>query len=382
MKPAERLQVVFEGGTPDRVPVMPKIWVDLGADLTGTDVRRVIEDPAVALRVLVDAAIATGCDGARQLLFPARKTVEENGRLYEVDADGRRLGEIDLAGGFATRLERAGDFRLEEPYHIAFHTSWLSSEPLVKDMADARRMAVPDKPFYGSAGYGDLLRESLRYAGDRVGLCGDCDSATLAFMVCFRGMQQALMDLIDDPPLAHAIMEKGTAFAVERGKLNIDLGFRILRLNDSVANMSVISPGQWREFIFPHMKAVCDELHAYCPGVRIYCHICGNMLPIAADLIEAGLDCLAPLDPLGGFTVADVRRAVGDEVVLMGGVNTLSFAQSTPDEIRREALRCIEQGDRNGRYILGSGCALPRASKAENIKALVEASREWVVGGG
>lgn len=375
MEPAERLQVTFDGGIPDRVPVMPKIWVDLGADLTGTDLRRVIEDPAVALRVLVDAAIATGCDGARQLLFPARKTVEEGGRLFEIDARGRRLGEIDLLGGLATRLECAEGFRLEDPNHIAFHTSWLSAEPSVKNLADVRRMAVPDKSFYESTGYGDLLRESIRYAGSRVGLCGDCDSATLAFAVCFRGMQQALMDLIDEPQLAHAVMEKGTAFAIERGKFNIDLGLRILRLNDSVANMSVISPKQWRQFIFPHMKTVCDELHAYCPAVKIYCHICGNMLPIAADLIEAGLDCLAPLDPLGGFTVAEIRKAVGDEAVLMGGVNTLSFAQSETDEIRREAVQCIEQGNRNGRYILASGCALPRASKPENIMALTEASR-------
>jgi len=377
MQPAERLAVTFAGGTPDRVPVMPKIWVNVAASLTDTPLREVIENPLAAMQVIVDAAVATGVDGARLFLFPPRSTREEEGRLYETDADGRVIGEIDLQGGLATRLERREDFRLDDPYCVAFHTSWTHSEPLVADLADVKRIAVPDKRFYEQTGHGRCLRQMQEAAGVQVGLSGDCDSATLAFCVSLRGMEQALFDLIDAPRLVHALMDKGTAYAIERGKFNIDHGLRILRLNDSVANMSVISPAQWREFVFPHMKEVCDELHRYCPDVRVYCHICGNVLPVVELLIEAGLNCIAPLDPLGGFTVADVRRTVGDATVLMGGVNTLSFSNCTPDEVRQEAVRCMEEGDRNGRFILGSGCALPHDTKRENIEALVDAAAEF-----
>lgn len=122
------------------------------------------------------------------------------------------------------------------------------------------------------------------------------------------------------------------------------------------------------------MKQVCDELHGYCPEAKNYCHICGNVLPIVVDLVETGLDCIAPLDPLGGFTVADVRGRVGDRYVLMGGVNTMSFVNSSPAEIHAEALRCIAEG--NGAFVLGSGCALPSDTKRENLEALVAASKE------
>ncbi len=138
--------------------------------------------------------------------------------------------------------------------------------------------------------------------------------------------------------------------------------------------MSVVSPRLWKEFVYPHMKEVCGELHAYCPEARIYCHICGNVLPIVEPLVETGLDCIAPLDPLGGFTVADVRRRVGDRYVLMGGVNTMSFVHSSPEELRAEALRCIEEGNRAGAFVLGSGCALPCDAKPENLEALVQAA--------
>jgi uroporphyrinogen-III decarboxylase len=102
----------------------------------------------------------------------------------------------------------------------------------------------------------------------RLAILGDCGSATLAFHVSLRGMENALLDLIEQPKLVHSVMEKGVAIAVEKGKFNIDLGIRILRLNDSVANMSVISPKHWRTFVFPHMKEVCTELHRYPPDAK------------------------------------------------------------------------------------------------------------------
>jgi hypothetical protein len=129
MQPAERLNITMSGGAPDRAPVMAKIWVNLAARLTGADLCAAIEDPGAAMRVVADAAILTGMDGARQFLFPARRTRKEAGRLIEVDSQGRRVGEIDLEGGLATHLDRYEDFRLDDPYHVAFRTSWRHREP-------------------------------------------------------------------------------------------------------------------------------------------------------------------------------------------------------------------------------------------------------------
>jgi len=57
MLPKERIYKAISFDTPDRVPSIPKIWVDLAANLTKTDLRKVIEDPLTALRVIIDAAI-------------------------------------------------------------------------------------------------------------------------------------------------------------------------------------------------------------------------------------------------------------------------------------------------------------------------------------
>jgi uroporphyrinogen-III decarboxylase len=377
MKAEERIYTAMSGQVPDRVPVVPKIWVDLAARLMGTSLIDVIKDPSTALRVIVEAGIKCRVDGVRQFHLPERRVLEAEGKVLEVDGRGRRIGEIDMLGGLMTHLYDAKDFHLEDPYFMAHYQYWASKEPFVRTLEDASRIVVPDKAYYEEIGCGQRQRETMKMAGDEVAILGDCASATLAFHVSLRGMHQALLDLVEEPGLVRRIMEKGVAIAVEKGKFNIDLGLRMLRLNDSVGNISVISPNHWRTFVFPHMKEVCDELHRYAPDVKIYCHICGNILPIAEDLVKAGLDCVGPLDPLGGFTPLDVRERVGDAVALMGGVDTLSFINSTPDEIMEEARKCIVQAGRKGGYILGSGCVVPRGARKRNVEALRTASEQY-----
>lgn len=376
MTPKQCFYTALSGGLPDRVPTLPKIWVDLGAALTGTELRKVVENSSTAMRVVVEGALSVKADGARLFHLPMRRTRMENGMLVEVDKAGQILGPVDIQGGLATRVGDKSKIHLEEPYHAALVQFWRTDEPLVDNLDDVKRITVPDKSFYEEVGFGKLQRELMEHVGERMALLGDCGSATLAFHVLFRDLTRALLDLVENPKLAHAIMDKGVAHAVEKGKFSIDCGLRMLRLNDSIANMSVISPEHFRQFIFPRMKAVCDELHSYEPDVRIYCHVCGDVMPIMEDLIATGLDCIGPLDQLGNFTCADARGVVGDRIALMGGVNTLSFVDSTPDELIEEARACIEGAGRRG-YVLGSGCVVPRSAARQNLLALRTAAERF-----
>jgi hypothetical protein len=375
----QRLYIAMSGGVPDRVPVAPKIWVDLAAVLTGTPLAEVIAQPYAALEVIARAGLASGADAVRQFHLPPRRLRREGQALLEVNRRGEVLGEIDLQGGLATRLRDPGRFRLGDPACLAYCQFWSAAEPFVRNLADAGAIAVPDRRFYEESGCGERQRRILVQYGERLALIGDCGPATLAFLVYLRGMSRALIDLIEEPRLAHRVLEKGAAIAVEKGKINLDLGLKVLRVNDSVGNMTVISPEHWREFVFPHLRDVCTELHAYDPAARIYCHICGNILPVVEDLVAAGLDGIGPLDPLGGAAAGEVRRRVGCSAALLGGVNTLSFVESSPEALRQEARRCMSEAGERGGYILSSGCVIPRSAPLENLRALREAAERYGV---
>ena len=392
MTPRERLRTALSAGAPDRVPVLPKIWVDLGATLTGVSLQRVVEEPMTALQVVAFAARDVGADAARQFHFPARRTAwsgDNRDQLIEVDGSGHRLGRIDLAGGLHTHLDDAAIFDLAEPYWSCYHHYFTADDPFVTNLDDIRRMVVPDADFFDTEGWGERQLHVAADVGEDLCLIGDCSSATLAFVVTMRGLERAMFDLIENPRLVHSIMERGVEIAVAKGKYSIDLGLDVLRLNDSVANMSVISPQHWREFILPHMRDAVSELHSYSADTLVYCHICGNVMPVLRDIMATGIDCIGPLDPLGGFTAADARAVVGDGVSLMGGVDTQTFVSGTPEEIVAEAKAAIEGGalwpaeaaqapDRTGAereevpaaFVLGSGCVIPRTARRENLVAL------------
>jgi hypothetical protein len=397
--PAERVATALRGGRPDRVPFVPKIWVDFSARFCGVPLREVIEDPVAALEVILRAGRGLGLDGVRQFALPARRTGEADGRLWEIDAaTGRRIGAIDLAGGLHTLVTDAGDFRLDDPVNMAHFHHRRPPGPAVMKAADAAAIAVPDARLLDDLGFqrnqaAALARAAGGGAGaawaaldrapaDGMAIIQDCGPIGLSFLVALNGMNQALLDLLDQPRLVHATLDAGDAIAIAKGSYWLDRGYRMLRINDSAGNLSVISPDHWREFVRPHFASVVSELHRRCPASLLYCHVCGNVLPIIGDLADTGLDCIAPLDPLGGFTVADARRAAGRPVALMGGINTLSFVEETPDAVGAEAEACIAgartAADRGGAgidsagpgavpsgFILGSGCVVPRGARTE-----------------
>lgn len=363
----ERIYNILSGQKPDCVPFMPKIWIKLACEITGENLIDVLSDSYKAMEVILNAGKICELDGVRIFRFPERQVKLSNeGDLLEYKK-GLPIGKIDLKGGLSTYLYDDHAVDISDDYTIAFIQFWKQKSPLCKDINDAAKIAVPDKNLYKDLGF-DRHIENIINDSEGLAVVGNCGSPTLSFYSYFRSGASALMDFYDNPALVNAIMDKGVSIAIEKGKFCIDSGLRILRLNDSTANMNVISPGIFRDFIKPRFKAVCDELHSYCPDVRIYCHNCGNILPVMKDLVETGLDCIAPLDPLGGFSCSDARSAVPPDYPLMGGINTLSFINSSEEEIRAEAVSCMESAGRDGAFILGSGCVLPPGSKPDTIR--------------
>lgn len=398
MTPEERISTALRGGRPDRVPFVPKIWVDFSARFCGVPLAEVIGDPVTALEVILRAGRDLGLDGVRQFALPARRTVEVDGRLWETGRHGRRIGPIDLAGGLHTLVEDARDYRLDDPVNMAHFHHRRAPGPALRSAADAAGIAVPGAALLDDLGFARNQDAALARMAGAAGagfpaVIQDCGPIGLSFLVALNGMNEALLDLLDDPGLVHAALEAGDAIAIAKGSYWLDRGYRVLRINDSAGNLSVISSDHWRSFVKPHFRAVVSELHNKDPGALLYCHVCGNVLPIIADLADTGLDGIAPLDPLGGFSVADARSALeastaaapgtrrsGRLAALMGGINTLSFVDGTPASIRAEAEACIAGARAAGEgavpagFILGSGCVVPRGSRPECIASAREAA--------
>ena len=193
-----------------------------------------------------------------------------------------------------------------------------------------------------------------------------------------RGYENALLDFFDNPHLIKGILDKAVEYYSILGKISADLGAEIAFSGDDIAgnNGLLMSPNHFKEFIYPAMKKLYKNWHSY--GLYIIKHSDGDLYPIMDLLIDTGLDCLHPIDPLAGMSLARVKKEYGDKICIMGNVNCAgNLVHGTKEDVIDEVKRCIEVAAPGGGYILSSSNSILNSVKPENYIAMVEAVKEY-----
>jgi len=215
-----------------------------------------------------------------------------------------------------------------------------------------------------------------------------CDVSPCVFeMYCrLRGMERALLDLVEQQELAEGLLARCADFAVllaEQACARFPLDW--LWAGDDVASHRglMMSPETWRRLIKPHLQRVVAVGKAQ--GLWVAYHCCGALREIIPDLIEIGVDVLNPIQyGCPGMGPAGLKRDFGKELTFMGGLDNLrTIPYGTPEQVYRSTLELIEvlSADGGG-YILAASHTIPPETPQHNIFALLEAagvSREEVM---
>jgi MtaA/CmuA family methyltransferase len=349
------------GERPDRNPFFPCIYIDHAGHATGHRFEEALADPRLGLRWMLEANRLYQSDVVRVLLTPPRcwfrdKKVERRGEgLLQVDRpSGRVDGWFDVAGG--------GMLVPAEP-----------PEP-VRTLEQVEAITFPSAEELLQTGCLDAAREVTEHAHEEglfvVGMAG---GQTLNFLSHHVGdAQDALVMMVDEPELVRKIFDKGTDASIEVGKAFARIGADCLYIGDSWASGSVISPRMYSEYCTPCYRRAADEARAR--GLLVYKHCCGNYNPLLEAVKHDHLDGIEGLDPTSGMSVAHTREVLGDTLCLIGGVSCLTLLNGTPEEVYAEARACIRDG--GPRFVLGSGCAVPRFTPVENMHAFARAALE------
>ncbi|GAI55472.1 unnamed protein product, partial [marine sediment metagenome] len=195
------------------------------------------------------------------------------------------------------------------------------------------------------------IEEIVDDAGVELFLIGVPNPFTFQYATIMRGKQQAMMDIIEKPALVRRIIDKGTEISINQSIAFARLGVDALYIGETFGGL--IGPRFFEEFCLPPLKRFVSTLKQY--HILIYLHICGDSTKLLEPMANTGVDCIEPLDPLGGVVVADAKGRVGHRVALMGGVNTISLAHGTINEVVEDCKRCIREGAPGGAYILACG---------------------------
>lgn len=187
-----------------------------------------------------------------------------------------------------------------------------------------------------------------------------------------RGVNQLMLDIVDDPEGAHALFRLTTQTVIGWLKAQAaavgECVEGILLLDDIVG---FLSRRAYMEFGHPYLKQICEAFPK--DWVKIY-HNDANARPMLSELAETGFDVLNWSHKI---SVREAREKTRGRLVLMGNVPPLDVGvRGTVEEVRAAAREALEQSEGRG-LILSMGGGVSMGTPAENLKALAAAAQEW-----
>lgn len=340
MTSKQRVQAALKRQPADRVPIFMWLHPETAARLG-----RLLEIPASR----VSEALG---DDVRQTWVNNNHAME--GIVHEREGESH----TDLWG---IRWVRRGPF------------NQIAESPLENATAD-EMLAYP---------FPDNHLDELLGLMQRVLECGDeyfigCDVSPCVFEMYWRlrGMQQALLDVFDQPDLARRMCGRCGDFALKLAEEACSrFGLDWLWTGDDAGSQSatILSPESWRDLVKPELARVFEA--GTRRGLWVAYHSCGAIRPIIPDLMEIGMDVLNPVQcNAAGMDPVSLKGEFGDSVAFMGGVDTQGLLPfGTAGEVRNATERLLDAMTAGGGgYVLAASHAVPPETPDENIFAMYD----------
>ena len=176
-----------------------------------------------------------------------------------------------------------------------------------------------------------------------------------------RGLQDAMLDLVDQPETFHAACEVLVPSAIRFAEAQVAAGASMVGVGDAAA--SLIGPQLYTEHVLPWVKKLIGAIKR--TGVVVKLHVCGNARAILPAMATSGADVI---DVDWMVPLREARQQVGADVALAGNFDPSAVLLSgSPQAVADASRRCIaEAGDR---FILQPGCEVPPETPIENLRA-------------
>jgi len=292
----------------------------------------------------------------------------------------RRIDEqtdVDL-WGVPRRRAVAGEGPKAQSYeNVVLHP--LASALTVADVLDYPHWPSPDWFDYS------VVPEQCKQANGRcVMFMGDRLNriAQLKPAMYLRGIEQILVDMMAQPELFRAIVDRIAGFYFEYLRRILEAargGIDILVTGDDFgAQESLLcKPSLWRQMLQPNFRTFIDISHCY--RVPVMHHTCGSVWEILPDLVDSGLDILNPIQPGTRNMEPDrLKRQFGDKLTFHGGISiqrNLPFG--TPAAVRDEVRTLMAAMKSGGGFWVCTAHNIQADVPPENAIALFEAYQEY-----
>jgi uroporphyrinogen decarboxylase len=181
------------------------------------------------------------------------------------------------------------------------------------------------------------------------------------------GTEKMMRALFKNRPMVEKMLEKVSQVLSRFGHALVEAGIDGLIIADPVSSSTVISPKFYREFVLPQLQRLIKDIE-----IPVILHVCGDTRSILHFMAETGAKILS-LDQCMDLALA--KETLGGRCGIGGNVDPIRvLLLGTPEDVKRETLRCLKQGGKKG-YLLMAGCGVSPDTPIENLKAMVEVAR-------
>lgn len=133
-------------------------------------------------------------------------------------------------------------------------------------------------------------------------------------------------------------------------------------------NGPLISPQMFSEIVVPHMKRVARLLRAHgCDVIWTDCD--GDIRKLVPLFLEAGVNCMFPLEIHPGSDPVELREQYGKQILLCGGLDKQKMSKGKKDILAE--LKRVEKVVDQGGYIPHMDHRVPTDVSYENYKYYV-----------
>jgi len=363
------------GGVPDRVPCTPDISNYIPCKRTGLPFWEIYFENNIPLwKAYLDAADYFGIEAwmASCTFIPLKSENSRVERTVELVFDKDRDAMIEKT------LIRTPDgdmtaqslcYRADPPTPI---------EKPIKDLATdfTKYKWLLQEPTGLDLTVIEEMRSACEVRKQAFGLCIGYPGFQGWMNVVEGGITPLTYAEYDAPELLQEWFELDFAYGTRVMELLLDIKPDYLLFGGS-GTITLASPSLVRKYAIPALKKWSAMAKA--AGVPTMLHSCGKSRELVDMLCEeTDVNCINPLEiaPMGDVDLAEVKRARGRQISLMGNLHTTNvMLKGSADDVRATARQAIDDAATDGGFILSTGDQCGRDTPEENIFAMVETAR-------
>ncbi len=190
--------------------------------------------------------------------------------------------------------------------------------------------------------------------------------------------EELLMALITEQEWVAEMFRTHADLLVATAKMMIEAGFDFdgaFLYNDmGYRNGLLFSPEVYRRTLLETDRMICDFFHGL--AMPVILHSCGCVKELIPDLIEAGFDCLQPLEVKAGMDLRELKPAYGERIAFMGGIDVRAMSASDPQIIEEEIRPKFQVAKTGGGYIYHSDHSVPKNVSFQQYRRVMELVRD------